>query len=288
MRRRRLAGALAALTAGVALTVTGGVDAPEAEAAACSGTTGVTVVVDFRALGGSVRVDCAPGDPASGLAALQGAGFSYAYVPRQPGLVCQINGLPNPCNNAPTTAYWSYWHAQRGGSWTYSNSGAGSRNPAPGTVEGWAFGAGQPPGVAPPAPAQPPPATTKPAPKPPPSSQPPGQRTTAPRPGDDDRATRQGTAPNAESPSTRAGSRASTTPTDPDATDDTQEDEAAAPGVSPGDTEADDLGQTGADGSAGGGGSAGFLAGTGLVLGLGALGFWLARRRRTANLSDLE
>jgi hypothetical protein len=145
--------------------------APAADAAACSGSTGVTVVVDFGSLGGGVQVGCAGGNPGSGLAALSGAGHGYTFVPRQPGLVCQIDSRPSPCNGAPTTAYWAYWHASRGGSWSYSTLGAGGYDPAPGTVEGWAFGAGRRPGIAPPAaPAPPRPApkpTTNPAPRPP-------------------------------------------------------------------------------------------------------------------------
>ncbi|HYT10440.1 MAG TPA: hypothetical protein VEL73_07235, partial [Mycobacteriales bacterium] len=114
-------------------------------------------------------------DPGSGLVALGGAGFSYSFVPRQPGFVCQIASLPDPCNGAPATAYWSYWHARRGGSWTYSSSGAGSYDPAPGSVEGWAFGSGAQPGIAPPAapaPPPPPPPAPKPAPAPQPTSVP--------------------------------------------------------------------------------------------------------------------
>lgn len=124
--------------------------APPASAAACSGTSGVTVVVDFGSLGGGVKKVCAPGDPASGLAALTGAGFRYAFVPRIPGFVCQINVKPNPCNGGPATAYWSYWHAPRHGAWTYATGGAGAYNPAPNTVEGWAFGAGKKPSITPP------------------------------------------------------------------------------------------------------------------------------------------
>jgi hypothetical protein len=144
----------------------------------------VTVVVDFGALGGGVQTGCAAGDPGSGLAALSAAGHGYTFVPRQPGLVCQIDARPNPCNGAPTSAYWSYWHASRGGSWSFSTLGAGGYDPGPGTVEGWAFGAGRRPAIAPPAaPAPPPPApkpTTSPAPKPP--SRPPAApaRTSAP------------------------------------------------------------------------------------------------------------
>ena len=93
--------------------------APTAWAADCSG---VTVVVDFRSLGGGVQTGCAPGDPASGTAALTAAGFGYTFASRQPGFVCRINGKPSsdPCvNTSPTTAYWGYWHGRPGGSWVY-------------------------------------------------------------------------------------------------------------------------------------------------------------------------
>ncbi|MFD9698457.1 hypothetical protein [Lentzea sp. NPDC059081] len=120
--------------------------ASPASADSCSG---VKVVVDLSAFGGGVQTGCAAGDPSSGLTALTGAGFTYSFVPRQPGFVCRINALPNPCTAPTTSAYWSYWHATPGASWTYSTSGAGSYDPAPGTVEGWAFGAGTAPGATP-------------------------------------------------------------------------------------------------------------------------------------------
>ncbi|MFI5837983.1 hypothetical protein ACIA5A_30365 [Micromonospora sp. NPDC051300] len=150
--RARLAGLLTAVLAAVALTAVE--PAPQAaHAAACTGTSGVTVVVDYAALGGGIQVGCAPGDPATGLAALQGAGFTVTGTKRW-GLafVCRINGKPtaaaDPCvNTPPATAYWSYWHAPHGGPWSYSSSGASSYNPAPGSVEGWSFGAGAAPGI---------------------------------------------------------------------------------------------------------------------------------------------
>ncbi|MEV0392077.1 hypothetical protein [Polymorphospora rubra] len=155
-RTRRWAAILAALlvlTAGLTIAE----PAPRAAyAAACTGTTGVTVVVDFTALGGSIEVRCAPGDPATGLAALQGAGFAVTGTARW-GLafICRLDGLPTaatePCvNTPPASAYWSYWHAPAGGSWSYSTLGATSYNPAPGTVEGWSFGSGAAPGISPP------------------------------------------------------------------------------------------------------------------------------------------
>jgi hypothetical protein len=120
------------------------------DAVADEGCDGVQVVVDAAALGGAVTTRCA-GTPSSGLDALTRAGHTYAFVPRVPGMVCTIDDRPDPCNGAPSDAYWSYWHAEAGGSWTYSTRGAGSRTPPPGTVEGWAFGAGDPPRIPPPA-----------------------------------------------------------------------------------------------------------------------------------------
>jgi hypothetical protein len=151
---RRCATALAVTILATAASAAA-VPAP-ALAAPCSGTSGVTVVVDFTALGGGVTVACALGDPNTGIAALQGGGFSVTGTKRW-GLafVCRINGLPapaaEPCvNTPPATAYWSYWHAPAGGSWTFSTVGATGYNPAPGTVEGWAFGAGTAPAIPPP------------------------------------------------------------------------------------------------------------------------------------------
>ena len=121
--------------------------------AACKSTTkGVTVVVDFRKLKAThkIKVACDPMNPKTGLAALTGAGFTYSFVPKFPGFVCRINGLPKPCNGAPATAYWSYWHAKRGGKWVLASVGAGSFHPAPGSVQGWSFGSGKPPGISPP------------------------------------------------------------------------------------------------------------------------------------------
>lgn len=144
----RVRRALTAATAVVVFTsALVAVETTPAFASACGGTTGVTVVVDFTALGGTIHTACDPTDPATGLAALTGAGFTYAFVPRFPGFICTINALPNPCNGAPATAYWSYWHATRHGAWSYSSLGAGSYNPAPNTVEGWSFGAGTAPGI---------------------------------------------------------------------------------------------------------------------------------------------
>ena len=70
-------------------------------------------------------------------------------------VVCRINGYPesDPCvRMPPADAYWAFFHAKRGGSWTYSSTGVTSYDPAPGTVVGFRFGSGQQPRTAPPEP----------------------------------------------------------------------------------------------------------------------------------------
>jgi hypothetical protein len=145
----RLAGAAAASGLAMAGLVAA---AWPASAAACSGSTGVTVVVDT---GGSISTKCASGDPSSALSALKAAGFSVTYPQQYPGsVVCRINGYPSsdPCVRMPAAdAYWAFFHAKRGGSWVYSSSGVASYDPAPGSVVGFRFGSGQQPGIAPPA-----------------------------------------------------------------------------------------------------------------------------------------
>ena len=146
----RLRAALLGLLAGTALAVPAG----PAAADACADRPSVTVVVDFASLGGGEQTRCTGTDPSTGLAALRAAGYTPTRAAQQPGyFLCRINGKPasDPCQRtSPADAYWSYWHAQRGGSWTYSSLGPADYDPPPGTVEGWAFGAGKPPSSPPP------------------------------------------------------------------------------------------------------------------------------------------
>ena len=119
--------------------------------ASAAGPSCVGIVVDGRLAGGGLRTACAPGDPRSGLAVLSATGFSYAFVPRFPGLVCQIDQLPE-CARTGTDTYWSYWHRDRGSSrWVYAAEGAGTLDPRPGSTDAWVWqdgGRRQPPAVA--------------------------------------------------------------------------------------------------------------------------------------------
>lgn len=158
----RLSAALAAAgLAGAGLVAA----AAPANAAACSGTSGVTVVIDT---GSSVSTRCASGG-GSAMAAL--TSVASVVSPQQfPGsVVCRIDGVPasDPCvRMPPSSAYWGFFHAPRGGSWTYSSDGVASYSPAAGSVIGFRFGSGQQPRTAPPAPT----ATVAPTPTPKPTT----------------------------------------------------------------------------------------------------------------------
>lgn len=162
----------AAAVVGLGLAVSLGLGTPHpAHAEACSGGTGVTVVVDYGPYGG-VQTGCAP-DPTNGFSALSQAGFDVVQPTMAPGVVCRIDGAPPAEDEAcvrtpPETAYWSYWQAAPGSTtWTYSGTGAGSSEPRRGGSDGWAFGAGSPPGIAAPVnTAAPPPPPPPPAPDP--------------------------------------------------------------------------------------------------------------------------
>ena len=141
---RRLAAALAASAlAGLGLLA---VPRPAAAAEPCVG-----VVVDARLLGAGVSTGCAKGDPDSGLEALTKAGYGYAFIPRQPGQVCQIDGAP-ACSDTSTDTYWSYWWRAKGSTrWVYATEGAATHDPAPGATEAWVWqdgGRREPPDIA--------------------------------------------------------------------------------------------------------------------------------------------
>ncbi|QBX54274.1 hypothetical protein EXE58_01500 [Nocardioides seonyuensis] len=172
--------AATALAAGGAVMVA---PAP-AGAATCSGD-GVSVVVDYRELGGTTVTACAPdGAGKSAAAIFAEAGVQVSYASRQPGFVCRVNGVPtsDPCvNTSPTDAFWGLWWSDGARPWTYSSSGVGSLTvPAGGSI-GWSWqqdreaGGAVPPGVAAPtAPTSSPSpsatSTTSPAPAPSPTS----------------------------------------------------------------------------------------------------------------------
>ncbi|MEO7588068.1 MAG: immunoglobulin domain-containing protein, partial [Arachnia sp.] len=159
---RWLAGAASVgLLLGFVAPATGHAD--EAVAAAtnhagpCVGDTGVTVVLDYQALGGGTDIRCSTGTPETGVDAVRAAGFTYDGVARWgDAFACRLNGRPsadevipltgNPTytekcvNTPPANGYWSYWHStDQGQEWEYSNMGGGGYEPSAGEWEGWSF-----------------------------------------------------------------------------------------------------------------------------------------------------
>jgi hypothetical protein len=130
------------------VSVTGAASAAiSGTAGPCPGTSGVTVVVDFTAFGGTVQTRCAPGSQPSGIAALQNAGFIPVGTRRFGfAFVCRINDLPSAAqqdcvSTPPGNAYWAYYHALAGAtSWSYASSGPTVYAPPLGSIDAWAFG----------------------------------------------------------------------------------------------------------------------------------------------------
>lgn len=144
----RAVAALWAAGATAGLVVSLGVAAPAAAdpIGDCTTTTGVIVAVDFAAWGGDIERGC-DAHPTTGYAALHAAGFTTAGDAQDgPAFICRIDDEPSPAEQScittpPADAYWSYWHADAGqNTWTYSQLGAMSYHPPPGSVDAWTFG----------------------------------------------------------------------------------------------------------------------------------------------------
>jgi len=130
----RLLGAAALLMGAAAPTVLS--QAPVHAAGACT-TQGVTVVVDFGALGGGVQRDCAS-SAGKAAALFAAAGHSLGRVQSQPSAVCSVDSKPaKPCPQMPpANAYWGlFWTDGSTAKWTYASLGVDSLSvPAGGSV----------------------------------------------------------------------------------------------------------------------------------------------------------
>lgn len=120
----------------------------------CTATTGVIVAVDFGHWGGPVLRSCGT-TPTTGFALLnQGGWHTTGTTHDGPGFICRIGysgyhhgtqypaPSQQPCvQTPPARAYWASWQAGPGQtSWTYSQAGAMSYHPRPGSVTLWVFG----------------------------------------------------------------------------------------------------------------------------------------------------
>lgn len=149
----------ASLTAAAAFTGIGAGAVPASAAAqpmsGCSTTTGVVLAVDFSHWGGPVLRACGT-TPTTGYDLLNEGGWRTTGTGHDgPAFICRIGysgyrgGAQYPTSEQdscvltpPASAYWSYWHADPGqNSWSYSQLGAMSYHPKPGSVDLWTFGA---------------------------------------------------------------------------------------------------------------------------------------------------
>jgi len=282
-----------------------------AHSGACTSddSNATTVVIDYQSLGGGVQAYCANNLPggATGLTALQTVASVQGTVHDGSRFVCRINSSPGPsqtltlpngdtyvescANTPPASAYWSYWRASQGGSWSYSSSGAIDSQANISGYEGWSFslgggiGSAPAPRMAPAAwvvipPPPPPVPEPPPAPAPPPVPNPPPASILASQPGGNGQTTAAGRNPapgSAESaasdpaesaaaeltPSESVSSASSSTPASPRSS--------VSPSPSP---------SAGVEGV----GPWGAAVGVGLILLIGAAAVIVWRRRSTGSI----
>lgn len=152
-RKRR-----AALMSAVAIVGTATPSVPALAAAQplgdCTTTSGVVVAVDFGHWGGPVLRSCGT-TPTTSYALLNQGGWHTSGTEHDgPGFICRIGyagyrggaQYPTPSQEScvltpPVSAYWAFWYANPGqNKWNYSQMGAVSVHPEPGSVELWTFG----------------------------------------------------------------------------------------------------------------------------------------------------
>lgn len=120
----------------------------------CTTSSGVVLAVDFSHWGGPVYRSCGT-TPTTGYELLNQGGWRTTGTGHDgPAFICRIGysghqgGKQYPASQQedcvltpPASAYWSYWHADPGeNTWEYSQLGAMSYRPRPGSVDLWIFG----------------------------------------------------------------------------------------------------------------------------------------------------
>ncbi|HEX9066696.1 MAG TPA: hypothetical protein VF843_16420 [Streptosporangiaceae bacterium] len=148
------AAAVAAVVA-AALTGAGPASARARPAVRCTATSGVIVAVDFGHWGGPLLRYCGSTSGTAYALVNQGGWQTGGTEHDGPGFVCRIGyagfrhgtEYPTPAQQPcvltpPVNAYWAFFLAGPGqNTWRYSQAGATSVHPQPGSVELWSFGA---------------------------------------------------------------------------------------------------------------------------------------------------
>ncbi|MET7391662.1 hypothetical protein ACFYPT_40970 [Streptomyces sp. NPDC005529] len=151
--------ARAAAGLGLAVAALGATGSPAAATpqpmGRCTTSSGAVLAVDFSRWGGPVLRSCGT-TPSTGYELLNQGGWRTTGTGHDgPAFICRIGysgykggkqyptaAEDNCVLTPPASAYWSYWHADRGANtWTYSQLGAMLYKPKPGSVDLWIFGA---------------------------------------------------------------------------------------------------------------------------------------------------
>ncbi|MFJ6513639.1 hypothetical protein ACIQMO_17955 [Streptomyces sp. NPDC091406] len=142
------------LTGAAALAPSGPASAAPQPIGRCTTSSGVVLAVDFSHWGGPVYRSCGT-TPTTGYELLNQGGWRTTGTGHDgPAFICRIGysghqgGKQYPTSQQedcvltpPASAYWSYWHADPGeNTWEYSQLGAMSYKPRPGSVDLWIFG----------------------------------------------------------------------------------------------------------------------------------------------------
>ncbi|MFI7891529.1 hypothetical protein [Streptomyces sp. Cmuel-A718b] len=146
--------AVLGLAGAAVLAPTGPASAAPQPIGRCTTSSGVVLAVDFSHWGGPVYRSCGT-TPTTGYELLNQGGWRTTGTGHDgPAFICRIGysghqgGKQYPTSQQedcvltpPASAYWSYWHADPGeNTWEYSQLGAMSYRPRPGSVDLWIFG----------------------------------------------------------------------------------------------------------------------------------------------------
>ncbi|MBK6041001.1 hypothetical protein [Streptomyces sp. MBT55] len=146
--------AVLGLTGAAVLAPSGPASAAPQPIGRCTTSSGVVLAVDFSHWGGPVYRSCGT-TPTTGYELLNQGGWRTTGTGHDgPAFICRIGysghqgGKQYPTSQQedcvltpPASAYWSYWHADPGeNTWEYSQLGAMSYRPRPGSVDLWIFG----------------------------------------------------------------------------------------------------------------------------------------------------
>ncbi|MFI2119522.1 hypothetical protein ACH489_34160 [Streptomyces rubiginosohelvolus] len=146
--------AVLGLTGAAVLAPSGPASAAPQPIGRCTTSSGVVLAVDFSHWGGPVYRSCGA-TPTTGYELLNQGGWRTTGTGHDgPAFICRIGysghqgGKQYPTSQQedcvltpPASAYWSYWHADPGeDTWEYSQLGAMSYRPRPGSVDLWIFG----------------------------------------------------------------------------------------------------------------------------------------------------